>query len=136
NRVPRVIAIDWSGAIRGADRRIWLAEIQGGEVLRLEAGRDRAALVEHLLREAEADPYLVVGLDFAFSFPTWFLNTLDTRDAPAFWEVVQREGERWLAECPPPFWGRPGVPCPKVPSLLRQTDRDVPAVGGIRPKSV
>jgi hypothetical protein len=133
---PRVIAIDWSGAIQGAGRKIWLAEIQAGEVVRLEAGRDRSAVVEHLIREAERDPNLVVGLDFAFSFPSWFLETHGTPDAPAFWEVVQGQGERWLAECPTPFWGRPGVSCPDVPSLLRQTDRDVPAVGGIRPKSV
>jgi hypothetical protein len=42
------IAVDWSGAARGAERRIWLAEVAGGRLVRLECGRSRAELVRHL----------------------------------------------------------------------------------------
>lgn len=132
----RVIAIDWSGAQRGAAQLIWLAEIQDGNVLRLEAGRDRAAIAQHLIEEVGRDPELVVGFDFAFSLPAWFLEQHGLNDAPSLWELVEQEGESWLADCSSPFWGRPGVGCPDLPAHFRKTDRDVPAVSGIRPKSV
>lgn len=71
----RAVAVDWSGARAGAGRRIWLGEAVPGELLRLEGGRDRAALERHLreLADRAAGP-LVVGLDFAFSLPAWFLE--------------------------------------------------------------
>jgi hypothetical protein len=66
----RLIAIDWSGR-SGADQRraIWLAEATGGELVRLEGGRTRDELVELLIAEADRDPNLIVGFDFAFSLP-------------------------------------------------------------------
>lgn len=70
----RVIAIDWSGATSGARRRIWLAEYRDGEVARLECGKSRDQIADHLIELAECDPDLVVGLDFAFSLPAWFLD--------------------------------------------------------------
>ncbi|MDB4909141.1 MAG: hypothetical protein JWO05_3925 [Gemmatimonadetes bacterium] len=134
---PRIVAIDWSGALDGAEQRIWLAETSDrGRVVRLEGGRDRTAIVEHLIQEAHRDPELVVGLDFAFSVPAWFLTDRQLDDAPALWEIVGREGEQWLAKCAPPFWGRPGRGRPNLQEHLRQTEREVPATGGIRPKSV
>ena len=71
--VPRILAVDWSGARTGEARAIWLAEVMGGRLIRLECGRSREEVVAHLLEEAERDPELVVGLDFAFSLPEWFL---------------------------------------------------------------
>jgi hypothetical protein len=134
----RIIAIDWSGAERGAEKHIWLAEIDPVDrrVVRLEAGRSRAAIADHLLEEARRTPELVVGLDFAFSLPGWFLDDRAIADAFALWKLVDAEGEGWLAECVPPFWGRPGTRRPELPDHFRRTDRQVPAVGGIRPKSV
>lgn len=70
----RIIAVDWSGATAGADRKIWLAEVENRELVRLECGRGREALAEHLIAEASRDPELVVGIDFAFSLPAWFLE--------------------------------------------------------------
>lgn len=136
--LPRILAIDWSGAARGAERRIWLAEWDAarGGVVRLEDGRSREALVEHLCREVQRDPHVVIGLDFAFSFPAWFLAERSLATAPAAWALVAREGERWLADCPPPFWGRPGRPRPDVPDHFRRTERELAPVAGIRPKSV
>ena len=40
----------------------------------LACGRTRAQLGDHLVARADADPGLVVGFDFSFSFPAWFLD--------------------------------------------------------------
>lgn len=134
----RILAIDWSGAQQGAERKIWLAEARPGDLpglVRLEAGRGRAAIADHLIEEAGRSARLVVGFDFAFSLPAWFLDDRGLGSAPELWELVERDGERWLAGCAPPFWGRPGRRRPELPEHSRRTDREVPAVGGIRPKS-
>jgi hypothetical protein len=69
------MAIDWSGR-SGSDQRrfLWLAEAVDGELVRLEGGRTRAELVELLITEANRDPNLIVGVDFAFSLPAWYLQ--------------------------------------------------------------
>jgi hypothetical protein len=69
------MAIDWSGR-SGRDQRrfLWLAEAVDGELARLEGGRTRAELVELLIAEADHDPNLIVGVDFAFSLPAWYLQ--------------------------------------------------------------
>lgn len=138
---PRIIAVDWSGAASGDARKIWLAEWRpprDGEpsrIARLEAGRSREALVAHLIDDVARDPHVVIGLDFSFSLPAWFLHEIGATDAPSAWAIVAREGERWLRESPAPFWGRPGRKRPAVPEQFRRTERELPAVGGIRPKS-
>jgi hypothetical protein len=135
---PRIIAVDWSGAASDAERKIWLAEVEPNtrQVVRLECGRSRQALAEHLLDEARRTPELIVGFDFAFSLPAWFLGERGLTDGPALWDLASREGEQWLAGCEAPFWGRPGRRRPEMADQFRLTDREVPAVGGIRPKSV
>lgn len=135
---PRIIAVDWSGAISGAESKIWLAEVdpRSGEVIRLEAGRSRAALADHLIDDARRDPDLIVGVDFAFSLPMWFLRLRGLHDATELWDLAAIEGERWLKECTPPFWGLPGKTRPESEEHFRRTDLEVPAVGSIRPKSV
>jgi hypothetical protein len=133
----RVLAIDWSGDSRQAKRRIWLAEAVGpGRLARLEGGRDREALAEHLLEQA--DQPAVIGLDFGFSFPAWFLATLGVDTAPALWAHVVEHGEAWLAACAAPFWGRPGRarPAPSVTTSFRRAELAVPRIGGIGPKSM
>ena len=119
----RLFAVDWSGARVAAQRRIWLAEVRGGALVRLEDGRSREQLGDFLLAEAERDPRLVVGLDFAFSLPSWFLAERGVRGAPELWGCIEREGERLLAECRPPFWGRPGLRRPALAEHLRATER-------------
>jgi hypothetical protein len=130
-----VVAIDWSGRARGERRHLWTAEAEGGRLLRLEAGRTRAQVVDELVDRAREVPGVVVGLDFSFSLPAWFLRQRGWTDARALWDAAGRDGERWLRDCEPPFWGRPGRPCPELPSHLRDTEAAVAAVGGIRPKS-
>ena len=134
--VARAIAVDWSGAVKGAEQRIWLCEVDATGVVRLEDGRSREALVAHLCDEAEREPRLVVGLDFAFSFPDWFVRQHGD-DAPAVWRAARGRGEEWLAAHAAPFWGRQHR-ARRDPSLehFRETERAVGALTGIRPKSV
>ena len=133
------IAVDWSGAISGAPRKICLAEVQSGRLLRVEDGRDREQLVRHLADAARRDPGLVVGFDFAFGFPAWFPRARGLETAEELWALVEREGEAWLRDCPFPFWGRADRLCPEFHgdrSPFRRTESEAPPLGGIRPKSV
>lgn len=129
---PRVIAIDWSGALQGERRRIWLAEVRAGELIRLESGRSRAEVAQHLIEEASRDPETVVGIDFAFSFPEWFLHATGAQSAAEVWALAEEQGETWLTSGEPPFWGRGGQPRPDLPDHFRRTEK---MVGG-QPSSV
>ena len=132
----RVIAVDWSGAASGPRRKIWLAEWRDGEITRLECGRNRDETAAHLIELAAREPDVVIGLDFAFSLPAWFLDERGLSDATELWAVATEEAEQWLGGCEPPFWGRPGKRRPTVAEEYRITDRAVPSMNGILPKSV
>jgi hypothetical protein len=129
----RILAIDWSGRRTNAGAAIWLAEAADGELVRVEGGRDRREVIDHVLAEAAGDPKLVVGLDFAFSVPEWFARREGAGDARAVWRLVAQRGEEWLRDPQPPFWRtrRPKLDEP----VFRQTELAV-ARPGIRPKSV
>lgn len=128
SRVPRILAVDWSGARSGEHRAIWLAEAVDGRLVRLEGGRSRERLVAHLLDEAERDPEVVVGLDFAFSLPEWFLRVQGIDDVSNAWDLVSREAEAWLRDPQPPFWRTRKAPG----NGFRRTELEC----GGRPKSV
>ena len=135
--MTRTIAVDWSGAKSGAGSKIWLAEVTGGRLTRLESGRGRSEVVDHLIACARDD--VVVGLDFAFSFPRWFAECRGARPIDEFWKLVAEQGEEWLSRCPHPFWGKPGKrkPHSKNPSLhFRLTERLASVARGVNPKSV
>jgi hypothetical protein len=102
----RFVAADWSGAARGEQRHLWMADADRGGLICL-GGCTRSQAGQRLLDLADADPELVVGLDFGFSLPSWFLDREGIESAPDLWRDGRRL-ERWLAECPFPFWGRPG----------------------------
>jgi hypothetical protein len=129
------IAVDWSGRAAGSRRYIWVAEARGGELIRLESGRTRSEVAEHVVAYARDDPTLVVGFDFSFSLPAWFLDERGFATADALWEAAERDGETWLRACEPPFWGRPGRARPDLPAHLRATEAGLVAVGGVTPKS-
>jgi hypothetical protein len=59
---------------------------------------------------AKETPRMVVGVDFCFSYPAWFVVEHGARSAPEFWEIVHQRGEHWLScECEDArFWGRVG----------------------------
>jgi aromatic-L-amino-acid decarboxylase len=135
----RILAIDWSGALEPAEqrRRIWIAEVAGQRLTRLDGGRTRDEVATWLADEARRTPTMRVGFDFAFGFPAWYGRELGAADGPAVWQRAAHEGETWLRGERPPFWGRRT----KKPDLgddarhWRVTDREVPPVAGIRPKS-
>jgi hypothetical protein len=129
-----VVAVDWSGRRTGEQRFLWLAEAAGGVLLRLEAGRTRAQLVDELLTGSAGGAAPVVGFDFSFSLPGWFLDEQGCAGAPELWAAATVDGERWLRECPAPFWGLTGRRRPDGVEQLRATEAAI-AVGGIRPKS-
>jgi hypothetical protein len=109
--------------------------VSGGHVHGLEPAKNREKAIDSLLRYLQENPQSVVGLDFAFSFPEWFLGERSLRSALELWNVVAREGEKWLQECQPPFWGRPGKPKPEIETHYRRTELRLRSVSGIKPKS-
>ena len=135
---PRIIAVDWSGSKTRAERKIWLAEVDhvDGSVLRLEAKRDREMLTQHLIQESAKDANMIVGLDFAFSLPAWYLQECGMLTVRALWERAAKDGPDWLDACEPPFWGRPGKRRPAMPQEFRQTELDARSYPGVQAKSV
>ena len=162
--VQRVVGIDWSGRVDAAGQRrhiwagVWTRDA-GGEVrVRLEAGRTRVEVAEWLVEMARETPRMVVGFDFCFGFPAWFVrDEHGVASGPEFWRRVVEEGhgERWLMRGAEDrrFWGKPH----KRPAefsgenlhrMLRATDIDCKIVAeipelerqarvrGITPKSV
>jgi hypothetical protein len=121
----RVIAVDWSGKLKGSSEHIWLAEAHAGTLVSLENGRTREELVRHLIAIAERDPQIVVGLDFAFSFPRWWCETKGWNSARDIWTAMQNDGEHLLEQCESPFWGRPGRQNPHaIDQRYRRTERE------------
>jgi hypothetical protein len=138
SRAPyRVVAADWSGAKKGAARHLWIAEwdptlaVVGSVV---PASREDA--VAYLCELASRDPGLLVGLDFNFSFPEWWLDACAIEEPRELWEDAPRL-EAWLAECSPPFWGRPGRRRPHLEERQHFRVTELAAgMGSRRPKSV
>jgi hypothetical protein len=162
--VQRVVGIDWSGRMDAAGQRrhiwagVWTEDAGGKVSVRLEAGRTRAEVAEWLVELARETPRMVVGFDFCFSFPAWFVrDEHGVASGPEFWRRVVEEGhgERWLMRGAEDrrFWGKPH----KRPAefsgenlhrMLRATDIDCKIVAeipelerqarvrGITPKSV
>ncbi len=131
----RAIAVDWSGAKTGEQKKIWLAEVSDGHMARLENGRTREELIDHLCQEADWSRAMVVGLDFAFSFPEWFCKELGAEDGAAVWRRAEALGDEWLEECPDPFWGRRRKKRPELSAHFRRTEEEAEAAG-LQPKSV
>jgi hypothetical protein len=162
--VQRVVGIDWSGRVDAAGQRrhiwagVWTADARGKVSVRLEAGRTRAEIAEWLIEMARETPRMVVGFDFCFSFPAWFVrDEHGMRSAPEFWKRVVEDGfgERWLMRGAEDrrFWGKPhkrpaefsgehlhrmmrgtDIDC-KIVSLIPEAERQA-RVRGITPKSV
>lgn len=111
----RVLAIDWSGKDKRAEESLWLAEVRDGQLVALENGRAREAVIGHLIELALDTPTMVVGLDFAFAFPKWWCDVQGWRRGSEVWAAMAADGDRLLAACEPPFWGRPGKPNRNAP---------------------
>lgn len=118
----RVLAVDWSGKDKRAEESLWLAEIRDGQLVALENGRTREGVIDHLIELGRDAQRMVVGLDFAFAFPRWWSEEQGWRRGSEVWAAMAADGERLLAACAPPFWGRPGKPNPL--GLERRFRRD------------
>jgi hypothetical protein len=117
--MQRVVAVDWSGdrSVAGQKRKIWAGVWTAGHAggayggrVTLESDRTRDELTEWLIALARDTPRLVVGVDFCFSYPEWFVRELGAATAPEFWAIAAARGEDWLGrECADArFWGRAG----------------------------
>ena len=127
----RHVAVDWSGSLSRSGSQIWLAAVEDGLLVTVRGPLTRAEVVETLLEWSSEGIPLVVGLDFGFSFPEWYIRHLGCASAMDLWELAAASGESWLASCQPPFWGRPGRR--RGPQeQYRRTESEVAA----RPKSV
>ncbi len=131
-----VIAVDWSGALTGSERKLWLCQVERGAVVRLASGRTRDALVDDVIATARRIPHVVAGFDFAFSFPAWFFAERGLPDARALWALAAREGEAWLRGPVTPFWGRGGSKRPELPAHVRRTEQAAGERAARQPSSV
>jgi predicted nuclease with RNAse H fold len=143
---PRIIAIDWSGRSGHEQRRtLWLAETIEGELVRLENGRTRAEIIDALVAEKDRDPHLIVGFDFAFSLPAWYVRDRELT-ARTLWLALAEEAltpamrrlglARWMNTPEAPFWTTGQAH--RLLALgqeFRRTEHDVRAPG-FQPKSV
>jgi hypothetical protein len=133
----RLLAVDWSGDLHGARRRIRVAEARPGRLIDVRGGLDRAGVGELLLGLRDGPAPVVVGLDFSFGFVGWFAREHGCSTLPQVWDLAAADGERWLRECPPPFWGRPATRKPADDAgrpLFRRTEQDA-RDRGLRPLS-
>jgi hypothetical protein len=98
----------------GEARHLWLAEADPGSGRLVGLGNfSRRQAVDRLLALANHTEDLLVGLDFGFSFPTWWLAECGVVNGSQLWADDARL-EGWLRSCPPPFWGRPGRRRPRL----------------------
>ena len=142
----------------GQRRHIVAATWRDGRV-RIESGRTRDETGDWLIARAEKDPALLVGFDFCFGFPAWFVQEVGAATGPEFWQVAGQRGEEWLSREGPDhakdlrFWGKPHkrpaeFSGTQIHRMLRATDIDcklaahIPdeeralRIKGITPKSV
>jgi hypothetical protein len=130
--VHEVVAVDWSGKRSGAAEAIWLARVRDGRLVELENGRTPVGVIERIVELGRENGAVVAGLDFAFSFPEWYLDERGWRGGQDVWTAIAHEADAILAECPPPFWGRPGYREVHGRERARRTEQEMAG----RPKSV
>ena len=139
----RCIAVDWSGAEAEPDQlaHVWVAVAAAGHLMRLRNGLTRDEVINLLATEIVAGGPLVIGLDFAFSFPQWYLTRHNLNGAHELWDLAAIQGDDWLSGETWPFWGKDKSSFQKRPKTLvpklefRQTDLER-KIGSRKPKSV
>lgn len=147
----RTIAVDWSGAVANDGAKgIAIAVAEEGVLTDIIPGpshatpKGRKEAIEYLLNQrAECGEELIVGLDFAFSLPAWYLKEKGFRDAPALWEHAHSQGEGWWeaegSRTTTPFWraDKAGKPDFEGKAELRSTEQDpaIKKLAGSSPRS-
>ena len=66
---------------------------------------------------------IVVGLDFAFSLPAWWLHEQGIEDVRELWRIAPA----LLRDRPEPFWGAPGSRAVAPDRRFRRTERELRA---------
>jgi hypothetical protein len=139
--IEQVIAVDWSGHADDdlARESIWWCRVSAsGNDVDLDYGLTRDELFGWLLSWKAKCGGMLVGLDFAFSYPREFVRG-NGGTAEHFWQkVADGAGEEWLRDCPAPFYGRPRTTAAhpvkdRTSPLFRVTD--TLAAQGTQPKS-
>ena len=137
------IAVDWSGdrTVRVQRNKIWLAKAEKGNIVDLIHDCTRDEIIVKIMGVIERREAVAIGLDFAFSFPQWYLECRELPAVRDLWKLAGNHGEKWLAGCTWPFWGLRGR-YQKVPEYLskqlqfRQTEKDHIHNSRNSPKSV
>ncbi len=124
----RIVAIDWSGA--GADglKRqpgIWVGLWTEDGPVELFGNLSRDEVTSWLCVEAKRDPAMVVGFDFSFSFPAWFVRR-HGGSGRAVWKAAAESGEAWLRDAAYPFWRTARPAYPESEPEYRVTERAQP----------
>ena len=129
--VERIIAVDWSGKRENESEFIWTAVMENGRLTELENGRSRGETIKRVIEEADAARgRVVVGLDFAFSFPRWYCEErLHARDVRDVWNAVRRSETRGSRHASP----RSGVE-PVAPAISEARNRSA-GRSGRRPRA-
>jgi Protein of unknown function (DUF429) len=121
----RIIAVDWSGMSTREAEYVWVAEVRDGELATLENGRSRNELVEHIIDLAQSDPEMIVGFDFAFSFPKWWCDSCHWTTERDVWRTMSAQAGDLLARCGYPFWGQKAKTNPHPPDRqFRRTEEE------------
>jgi hypothetical protein len=140
DEVSQFVGVDWSGADGAPAQRaaIWLAVVREGALCELTPRLTRAEAVERVIALAGLHPRTVVGLDFAFSLPRWWLAEQGFAAADDVWRwTAQRaaaDRRGWLHKLPEPFWGtrfrpRPADAFGPGRPELRRTEREAREAG-------
>ena len=69
-----VIAVDWSGAKKHPEKKIWRAEFLDAAPRVPRSELDREEIVDYLIQAKSASTATLVGIDFAFSYPEWYIR--------------------------------------------------------------
>jgi hypothetical protein len=135
----QAVVVRWTGDAREAHEGIWIArvDVATGAVLELTSAYLRHAATSRLLDILEDTQATVVGFNFPFSLPAWFLRDNELT-AKALWADAALRAS-WLETCPEPFYGRAARrrpwPKPRGP-LYRETELAALAARGIATPTV
>jgi hypothetical protein len=127
-QLTRILTVDWSGAGPGHARRLWVAEVHDGRLVALRNGQTRDAVTMQLVAttvsaRAQGERVLL-GLDFAFGFPSWYLASRGWTSSANAWATFTSAAVDDVLSAPTfPFWGR--EPTRTRPTALRE-ESDTP----------
>jgi hypothetical protein len=129
--MTQVIAVDWSGRVKGESEAIWLARVADRQLVELENGFTRDEVIHAVAERAHETPRTVVGLDFAFSFPRWYCRRRGWKTGADVWLAMRSEAEKILQDPKSPFWGRAGSTAQTEGEPLRETDKRSPGAKSV-----